>query len=78
PDLLIHEAMFLEKHDKHAREKGHSTAREAGEVANRLNADQLWLVHASRRYDHPQVLEQEARNVFENVQLAKDHMETTI
>lgn len=74
PDLLIHEAMFLHRDRDHAASKGHSTAREAAEVARRLGAKQLVLTHFSRRYDDPSVLAEEAREVFSGARRATDGM----
>jgi ribonuclease Z len=72
PDCLVHEAMFLEEHREHAEEKKHSTAREAARVARTLDADQLLLTHRSRRYNQPERFLDEAGEVFEDVQLARD------
>ncbi|MFB6111319.1 MAG: ribonuclease Z [Halobacteriaceae archaeon] len=49
-DLLVHDATFAETEAKRARETGHSTAREAAEVAARADATRLALVHVSSRY----------------------------
>jgi ribonuclease Z len=77
-DLLIHEAMFLEKHRHHAEKKYHSTALEAARVANHLKADRLLLTHRSRRYNDPRVLLKEARSEFSNTELAVDGMEIEV
>ncbi|MEZ3118087.1 ribonuclease [Halobaculum sp. MBLA0147] len=49
--LVIYSAMFSEDLAGHARSTGHSTAREAGEVATEANADRLWLTHISPRHE---------------------------
>lgn len=49
-DLLIHDGTFRETHTKRARRTGHSTAREAGELAADAGVRRLALVHLSSRY----------------------------
>lgn len=72
PDLLIHEAMFMETDRDHAVDKMHSTAREAGRVARRLGARKLMVTHFSRRYSDPDLLVEEAREEFPDVIRARD------
>ena len=49
-DLLIHDATYDDAAVERAREVFHSTSGEAGDVAGRLTADTLALVHISSRY----------------------------
>ncbi|MDK2875953.1 MAG: ribonuclease [Archaeoglobaceae archaeon] len=78
-DLLIHDASFSENMKERAIETGHSTAREAGEVAKKANVKKLILTHLSARYSKdPEPLLKEAREVFENVEIAKDFAEFEI
>lgn len=49
-DLLIHEATFGDDRVDRAEETAHSTARQAGVVANRAGARRLAIVHISSRY----------------------------
>ncbi len=69
-DLLIHEATFGEERRERAREVGHSTARQAAEVARDAGARRLLITHFSARYDSPQALVDEARAVFPNTDAA--------
>ncbi|GAB3687699.1 ribonuclease Z [Salinarchaeum chitinilyticum] len=65
-DLLIHDATFASDRADRARKTGHSTAREAGEIAARADARQLALTHISSRYAHDVAgHEQEAREAFD-------------
>ncbi|MDZ7850095.1 MAG: ribonuclease Z [Halodesulfurarchaeum sp.] len=73
-DLLIHDATFAETENDRARETGHSTAREAGRLAERAGAKRLALTHVSPRYaGDTGILLQEARAAFDGeVMLAED------
>ncbi|MBB6647383.1 ribonuclease Z [Halobellus ruber] len=50
PDLLVHDATFDDEWAERARRTGHSTGREAAEIAARAGAKRLGLVHVSSRY----------------------------
>lgn len=74
-DLLIHEATFDTNFEKEAKERKHSTARQAAEVAKKANCKQLILTHISPRYsreDLQSLLLNEAREAFASSALAKD------
>jgi len=71
-DLLLHEATYLEADKDKAVENGHSTAREAAEVAKAANVKELWLYHLSPRVMRGEDSLREAREVFPNTKVASD------
>jgi len=74
-DLLIHEATFGEEERDRAKETGHSTAKEAAQVALAAKARRLVLSHVSARYSiSAEELVKEAREVFKETAVAKDGM----
>jgi len=78
-NLLIHDASFSEEKKEWAIETGHSTAKEAAEVAKRANVRKLVLTHVSARYSkNPELLLREAMEVFDNVEVARDLLEFQI
>jgi ribonuclease Z len=78
-DLLIHEATFGDEEAARAVETGHSTAREAAEVARDAGVRRLLLTHFSARYSRDAVdLEREARTVFAETIIGKDGMEIEV
>jgi ribonuclease Z len=77
--LLVHDGMFAGDNEERAVETGHSTAREAAEVARRADAELLALTHVSSRYsDDASPLENEARQVFTDSFVATDGDEVVL
>jgi ribonuclease Z len=70
-DLLIHEATFLDDELARAVETGHSTARQAAELAATAQVSLLALTHLSTRYTGGQIRD-EARSTFEHTVVPRD------
>ena len=78
-DLLVHEATFGDEEKDRAKETGHSTAREAAQVALAANVKRLVLSHVSARYSlSADILVKEAGEIFGNVMVAKDGTEIDV
>jgi ribonuclease Z len=70
-DVLVHEATFLHADRARARETGHSTARQAAELARDADVAMLALTHLSTRY-FPREIRDEARATFERTVVPRD------
>jgi ribonuclease Z len=70
-ELLVHDGSFAEQEAERAAETGHSTARQAAELAHEAEVAMLALVHVSSRYNVTEVLD-EARAVHQNVHAPRD------
>jgi len=70
-DLLVHEATFLDDEAERALQTGHSTARQAAELAREADVRLLALTHVSTRYAGYEVRD-EARAIFERTELPRD------
>ena len=78
-DLLVHESTFADEDAPRAAETGHSTAREAAQIAAHAGVRKLLLTHISARYSRDTSdLEREAREVFPATQIARDGTEIDI
>lgn len=75
--LLIHESTFTSEEAQNAVDHGHSTASDAGYIAKQSNSKRLILTHISTRYgeSYSKILLKEAKEVFENTELAYDFLE---
>ena len=77
-DILIHDGMFTNDLKEEAQERGHSTARQAAEIAMEAGVERLILAHISPRYDDDTGLLKEARSMFQNTTVAEDLMSIDI
>jgi ribonuclease Z len=76
--LLIHEATTGTELEGQANEWGHSSARQAAELALNAEAQNLFLTHFSSRYKELEVLQSEARVRFPTAEVARDLLEHLI
>lgn len=70
-DALICEATYLDYEADMAKQFGHLTARQAAELAQAAQAQNLILTHISRRYREREIAA-EAEKLFPNVTVARD------
>jgi ribonuclease Z len=69
--LLVHDGTFAVEESARAADTGHSTARDAAQLAVDAEVDMLAIVHVSSRYNVSKVLE-EAREAFANTVAPRD------
>lgn len=73
-DVLYHEATYTSDLQAQARERGHSTAAEAAEIAKLAGAHELIIGHYSKRYTDEAPLLAEAKAIFPNTIAATEGM----
>lgn len=71
-DTIYHEATYDDSLRAMARQRGHSTARQAAEIAHKAGVKRLILGHFSKRYDSEKILLDEARETFPDVIIARE------
>jgi ribonuclease Z len=69
-DLLYHEATFLADREDLAKKTKHSTSKQAAQIAKDAGVKQLILGHYSGRYKDISLFQKEAKEIFENTELA--------
>jgi len=69
---LYHESTFQEDHIHLTDKTGHSTAKEAGQIAQAAKVKHLILGHYSTRYSSLDGFKTEAQTAFDTVHLAED------
>jgi ribonuclease Z len=76
--VLIHEATTSVELEVEANKWGHSSARQAAELARAAGVGTLFLTHFSSRYKDLEPLQNEARQVFLESQTARDLLDHMI
>lgn len=77
-DLLVCEATFANEHEEKAELYKHLSARQAALIASNAGVKRLVLTHFSQRYKNVQSIEENAREIFDNILTAQDLMELTL
>jgi ribonuclease Z len=77
-DLLFHETTYLERDAALAAEYGHSTARQAAEMARLCGAKALLTGHYSSRYADDEEFVKEASAIFPNTLLNHEGLRTDL
>lgn len=70
--ILLCESTYQEEHRDLAEKNYHLTAKQAATIAKEAGAKELVLTHFSARYTNGKGFEKEAKEVFDNVQVAED------
>lgn len=73
-DVLYHEATYSEEHAYNAAPRGHSTARQAAQVASEAGVGRLVIGHFSKTVHDEKALAAEATDIFPNVVAANEGM----
>lgn len=71
-DTVYHEATYDDSLEATARERGHSTARQAALIATAAGAKRLIIGHFSKRYNSEEILLKEASEEFQEVIVANE------
>lgn len=75
-DVVVHEATLEQAMEEKANSRGHSSTRQAAQLAAEAGAGKLVITHISSRYDaeHAQALLAECRETFTQTLLAEDFL----
>ena len=71
-DLLYHESTYLDDFESQAKDRFHSTARQAAMIAEKANAGHLLLGHFSSKFKYVQSFEAQTREVFPYTDLSQE------
>src|SRR5437899_1979549 len=77
-DVLIHDATSDAALEEKANRYGHSSSRQAAEIAKEARVGLLVLTHLSPRYEEPTKILEDAKKIFENVRVAEDFAEIEV
>lgn len=71
-DILIHETTTDSSLEPKVNEFGHTSSRQAAEIAAKAKVGTMYLYHYSPRIDDPEVLRKESATIFPNSVLSKE------
>lgn len=77
-DLLVCEASYASAKEEKAENNKHLTSKQAAILASNTNVKKLILTHISQRYKSGEEVLEDAKNVFENVEVAYDFMKVKL
>jgi ribonuclease Z len=80
-DVLVHDATTDAEFEQKANDYGHSSSRQAAQIAKKANCKLLLLAHISPRYKQAEdlsKLENEAKEIFQESYIAKEYKEYII
>ncbi|NNC85903.1 MAG: ribonuclease Z [Bacteroidia bacterium] len=77
-DMLYHESTFMHEHRERAKATYHSTSIQAATIATKANVKKLIIGHFSARYRNLEPMLTEARDMFENTELAIEGSRFTV
>jgi len=77
-DLLVCEATYSSELGEKAENYKHMTAKDAAILANNAGAKKLIITHISQRYKTSGEVLEDAKNVYENVEVAHDFMKVKL
>ncbi len=69
-DMIYHETTYLDSLRERAESRFHSTTKQAALIAKKAGVKKLLIGHFSSKYDTLEEFEAEAKEVFENTELA--------
>jgi ribonuclease Z len=69
-DMIYHETTYLDNLQESADKRFHSTTKQAALIAKKARTKKLLVGHFSSKYDRLEEFEKEAREVFENTEIA--------
>lgn len=69
-DMIYHETTYLDNFQERAEQRFHSTSKQAALIAKKAKVKKLLIGHFSSKYAELDEFEKEAREVFENTEIA--------
>ena len=77
-DILVCEATYESSLEEKGESYYHMTAKQAASIANKANVKKLILTHISARYKDYKKVEEDAKDIFDNVACAYDFMKVRL